>query len=295
MQRNFIEEIKHLYQTGGMHLKLLFFNAGVFLILGLGSVFSGLFSPYASLQFTEIGMFLFGLKTDLFGFITHPWALFTSIFTHFSFWHFAMNMLFLFFAGRAFEQFFSAQRLLYTYILGGIAGGILEIFAHTVFPAVAVQQSVVIGASGSVMAIFLALAFHRPQLQVQLFGIFPIRLIFLALFFLLSDLFQLGKADGVAHFAHLGGALFGIWSVQKLHAANNPVNWVIAKFKGFSFSSKPKMKVQKNPRFKTDEEYNAEKKVNQEEIDRILDKIARSGYDALSKHEKEILFRQSKK
>lgn len=295
MQRNFLEEIKHMYRTGGMHLKLLFVNAGVFLILALGASFAGLFSNSASINFQSISMFVFGLETDLSGFITHPWALFTSIFAHYSFWHFAMNMLFLFFSGRAFEQFFSPQRLMYTYILGGIAGGLMEILAHLIFPAVAIQQSVVIGASGSVMAIFLALAFHQPQLQVRLFGVFPIRLMYLALFFLLSDLLQVGKADGVAHFAHVGGALFGIWSVRNLNSTTNPVNWVIQRFKNVSFSGKPKMKVHKNARFKTDEEYNMEKKVNQDEIDRILDKIARSGYDALSKHEKEILFRQSKK
>lgn len=295
MQRNFVEELKFMYRTGGMFLKLIYLNAAVFLLLGLGGVFASLFGSVASYHFQSFTLLLFGLKTEFIGFVTHPWALITSIFAHYSFWHFIMNMLFLFFAGRAFEQFFDGKRLLFTYLLGGIAGGLMEVLAHTIFPAVAIQQTVVIGASGSVMAIFLALAFYQPQMEVRLFGIFPIRLMYLAGLFLLSDLFQLGKADGVAHFAHLGGALFGIWSVRNIYSKRNPVTWAIQRFKGGFFSSKPKMTVQKNARFKSDEEYNVEKKINQEEIDRILDKIAKSGYDALSKNEKEILFRQSKK
>ncbi|MBU2020060.1 MAG: rhomboid family intramembrane serine protease, partial [Bacteroidetes bacterium] len=179
-------------------------------------------------------------------------------------------------------------------------GGLFEILAHALFPALQMQQTVVVGASGSVMAIFSAIAFYRPNLEIRLFGILPIRIIFLALFFIVIDLFQLGSNDGVAHFAHLGGVFLGYLSVKNLSSKRNIINWFISVFadlkKGFSFSREKKLKVvQKNPRMKTDEEYNMEQKLIQEEIDKILDKIARSGYDSLSKFEKDLLFKQSKK
>ena len=65
------------------------------------------------------------------------------------------------------------------------------------------------------MAIFMALAFSKPQLQVQLFGVFPLRIYLLAVFFFLKDLAGIGTADQIAHFSHIGGALFGIGSVQQ--------------------------------------------------------------------------------
>lgn len=135
----------------------------------------------------------------------------------------------------------------------------------------------------------------------MLFGIFPIRLFFLALFFLLSDLISLGLDDGTAHFAHLGGALFGILSVYKINSSNNIVNrlQMIGDRLGMFFSKAPLFKVKNkksaNERFKTDEQYNTEKKSNQQKTDKILDKISKSGYDSLSKKEKDFLFNQSKK
>jgi membrane associated rhomboid family serine protease len=300
MERSFIEELKSTYRTGGMFMKLIFINAVVFLGVGLVSVFAKLFDASSADSTHAFFLFIFGLKTDYRSFFFQPWGLFTSIFAHFGIWHFLMNMLFLFFAGKAFEEFFNGQRLLYTYILGGVFGGVFEVLAHALFPALQVQQTVVVGASGSVMAIFAAIAFYRPNLEIRLFGILPIRIIFLALFFIVIDLFQLGSNDGVAHFAHLGGVFLGFLSVKNIQSKKNIINWFIAKIKKLkdriNLSGKNKMKVvQKNPRIKTDEEYNLEQKLVQEEIDKILDKIARAGYDSLSKFEKDLLFKQSKK
>jgi hypothetical protein len=199
-----------------------------------------------------------------------------------------------------FEQLFDAKRLWYTYLFGGIAGGVLEIIAHAVFPALQNTQIVIVGASGSIMAIFMTLAFYRPNLNVMLFGIFPIRLIFLALFFLISDLISLGTNDGVAHFAHLGGAIFGALSIRNIASKNNIMvvlqNWgdTIVNSISSLFKSSPKKPKRSNPRMKTDEEYNLEKKSKQEKIDQILDKISKSGYESLTRQEKDFLFNQSK-
>jgi membrane associated rhomboid family serine protease len=247
---------------------------------------------------------LFALHPDIVGFLSRPWGLFTSIFAHFSFWHLAMNMLFLYFSGNIFEQLFNRQRMFYTYVLGGIFGGIFEVLAHLVFPVMQNQDTVVVGASGSIMAIFTALAFYRPQLKVHLFGVLPVPVIVLAAFFILSDLFSLGMHDGIAHFAHLGGVILGVWSVQYLHDNRNIIQLsirtvnAIVNFFHSSFGGS-RMRVKKGgstrgPAIKTDEEYNLEKRQRQEKTDAILDKITKSGYDSLTKAEKDFLFNQSK-
>ena len=214
-------------------------------------------------------------------------------------------MLFLYFSGKMFESIFDAQRMWGTYILGGLTGSLFEVIAHYIFPVLQGKSSVIVGASGSIMAIFAAMAFHRPRLQVQLFGIFPVPLIALAGFFILTDIFSLGKNDGTAHFAHLGGAVIGMISVQNLYSKKNIISIFSSLIKRSNdllknlFSTNSKMKIKKGgatrgPEFKTDEEYNVDKKKRQEIIDLILDKISKSGYDSLTKAEKEFLFDQSK-
>jgi predicted Co/Zn/Cd cation transporter (cation efflux family) len=154
------------------------------------------------------------------------------------------------------------------------------------------------------MALFTAMSIYRPNIEVSFFNIFPLKLIYLALFFIVLDIITLGIKDGTAHFAHLGGAVFGFWSIQKLISSSNVVvfvqlilNKMINFFKNL-FSGNRKLKVKKGVKtrsteFKTDEDYNLEKKRKQEKTDAILDKISKSGYDSLTKTEKDFLFNQS--
>ncbi len=299
-QQTFIESLRYQLQYGGMAIKLIFVNVVVFLGIRILDVLAQLLGWSEGEFIYGIASHIFILYTDLSEFITHPWGLFTYMFTQFGGWHLLWNMVMLYFAGRLFEQLFNSSRLLYTYILGGLFGGILEVLAHQVFPSMQMSSATVVGASGSVMAIFVAIAFYRPNLKVNLFGILPVRLIILAGIFILSDILNLSSSDGTAHFAHLGGAIFGVWSIQNLHSSTN----IITRIQYFlqqllKKKTRPKFKVKKGGksnirRPKTDEEYNLEKKKKQEEIDKILDKISKSGYESLSKKEKDILFNQSK-
>lgn len=305
-ERTFIDDIKHQYKFGGMTIRLLFINVSVFLLIQILQVLGRLIGGDFDILITNLLRSFFTLDTNLGSFILQPWGLFTSIFAHFSLWHFIMNMLFLYFAGKMFESLFDQKRLLYTYLLGGVAGGLLEIIAHLIFPALQEESIVIVGASGSIMAIFAALAFYRPNLKINLFGVFPIRLIFLAGFFILTDLIALGVKDGTAHFAHIGGFIIGMLSIQNINNRSNIITRVqvigdkIVVFFNTLFSSKKKFKVKKDggttrtTQFKTDEEFNLEAKQRQEKIDAILDKISKSGYESLTKAEKEFLFNQSK-
>ena len=306
-ERTFIDDLKHQYKYGGMAMRLIFINVAIFLTIRILDVFLNLGGMLPGAFFADYIYPVFGLQTVFTEFITHPWALFTHMFAHYDTWHLLFNMVFLYFAGRLFEQMFDQKRLLYTYLLGGIFGGLLEIIAHSVFPKLGMSNDVVLGASGSIMAIFIAIAFYRPNMKINLFGILPVRLIILAALFILKDLLNLGSEDHVAHFAHLGGAILGMLSAQNIHSSGNIVNkvqqfgdWIQSLFSGNRQSGGARMKVKRNKRTgsqraKTDEEYNAEAKDKQEQIDRILDKISKSGYESLTKKEKDFLFNQSQK
>ena len=301
--KNIFQDLKYRFQFGGMHVKLLFVNAIVFIFIAFSHVFTRLLGNVEFQQSTAIFLHdIFDLQADFIGLITKPWGLITSIFSHFEFMHFLFNMLFLFFAGQLYEQLFGGKKLLNIYILGGIAGGILEIVAHELFPALSNAQSIVVGASGSIMAIFIAAAMYRPNTKIMLFGILPIRIIVLAGIYFIYDLLSLGMPDGTAHFAHIGGGIIGIISVRTMDKPNN----ILTRFTRFTdkvfmlfsrdfFRKKNNFKVERGGRPLTDEEFIARKKENQAKIDAILDKISKSGYESLSSKEKEFLFKQSNK
>lgn len=298
---NFIHDLKNTYRTGGMTIKLIFINVLVFLFIGIAEMLSRMIGGSVGEVIYATINFLFTLSTSFWEFILKPWGLVTSIFTHFGFIHLLFNMVFLYSIGRIFEQFFSAKRLLYTYILGGIFGGLLELIAHLLFPTV--SGGLVIGASGAVMAILVATAFYKPQLTISVWGLFNMRLIFLALIFILFNVYNAGMGinDGTAYFAHIGGAFLGYISVRNPYSSNNIINrgirlgdWLTHLFTGKLIAkNKHKEKYSRTSRFKTDEDYNLEAKKRQEKINIILDKISKSGYESLTKEEKAFLFKQS--
>jgi membrane associated rhomboid family serine protease len=289
--RNFIEEIKYQLSHGTMTNKLIIYNVFVFALILLLNILN------LSLNQISLTEYFFTLDTNLVGFILKPWGIITSIFSHFEIWHLIFNMLFLYFSGQLFEQIFDKRRLWQTYIFGGISGGILEISAHYLFPSFQNADQVVVGASGSIMAIFTALAFHSPNIRVNLFGIFPVKIYLIAIFFLLNDLIGIDNpSDNVAHFAHLGGAIFGLISIQSIHSSNNILSVLGSFFDRIKkMITSGKSTKSGKAKFKTDEEYNLEKKRRQEKTDAILDKISKSGYESLTKEEKDFLFNQSKK
>ena len=285
--RNIFQELKQTFLQGKMTHRLIIVNVAVFVLI---QIYLAIFR-LGGLVSEDLPNTLFTLDTSLTGFLYKPWGIITSIFAHFDLFHLFSNMLFLYFSGKFFEQIWSGKQLLITYILGGIFGGIAEIAVQSIFYSTENNGALVIGASGSIMAIFIAVAFHSPQTQLLLFGKFSIRLYFLAIFFLIQDIIGIGTKDTTAHFAHIGGAIFGILSIvtTKFIPAKSPNS------KGFFnqiFKSSKKKTVA--PRFKSDEAYNQEKRTHQEKTDSILDKISKGGYESLNQSEKDFLFKQSK-
>ncbi|MBD3638306.1 MAG: rhomboid family intramembrane serine protease [Crocinitomicaceae bacterium] len=299
MQQDVWQNIKNLYKRYGMISKLITINLCVFIFFGLLGMIQFLFKVEGLVD--NVGYFFAGPANpeDL---LYRPWTLVTQLFTHVDFLHLLFNMIMLFFTAQIFVQFFGEKRLLTTYILGGICGYLLHIGFYYGIPAFQEEVSgAVIGASGAIYAIFAAIAYHRPSLSVYLFGMIRMPIVVLAVVFVLGDVFAVGKQDHIAHLAHIGGALFGVISVINVNSPTNFMNrfekWLSRfKLKGL-FKRKPKMKIysQEEVQQMDDDQYREEKKVAQERIDDILEKISKKGYESLTKEEKEILFNESKR
>lgn len=296
----FIDEIKKMYRTGNIVIKLIFINAAVFLIVGILGLFSFLF-PGASGD-PDIIKWL-AVPADLKLLLYRPWTVISYMFLHQDFLHILFNMLWLFWFGKIFLEFMTSKQMLNVYIIGGISGAILYILAFNVFPVFkpVLPVSYALGASASVYAIVVAISAFAPNYSITLMFIGRVKIKYIAIFVIVLDVLSIPRGNAGGHIAHLGGALFGYLFAVQIKKKTD----ITSGFSNFMdclaswFKSKPKMRVTEN-KFKkkkpsTDHEYNQQKAANQEEMDRILGKISKSGYDSLTKKEKEILFKMSKK
>lgn len=273
-------------------IKLIIVNVFLFVALKLLNAFFTLFniSNPGFLQWLAVPASLDSL-------IARPWTLITYLFTHENFFHILFNMLWLYWLGKIFLEYLGNRKLLAVYLLGGISGAFLYILAFNTFPAfkTILPFSYAIGASAGILAIVIATATLLPDYKISLLFFGNISLKYIAAFSVLLDLINISESNAGGHIAHLGGALFGFVYIKQLQKGINLSKWLEFLPKSFmrfsSFKSKMKV-VHKRPI--TDEEFLANKKQRQEVIDQILDKIAKSGYDSLSKKEKEILFKVSK-
>lgn len=286
-------KLKDIFRSGNILTKLIYINVGIFLLIRLALVVFLLFNIKnpAFLQYLQISS-----SPELL--LYRPWTLLTYMFTHYDFLHILFNMLWLYWFGGIFLQFFSEKQLGGLYILGGIAGALLFMIAYNVFPYFqsVSEYSFLMGASASVMAIVFAVSFYRKDYEINLLLIGRIKIIWLALFSLVLDLLAITSTNAGGHIAHIGGALFGIWFASAISTGKDltsPINRMIDWFANLG-KRKPKMKVTYK-RTETDYEYNARKSHESQELDRILDKLKHSGYESLSSEEKKKLFDASKK
>ncbi|MBU1010990.1 MAG: rhomboid family intramembrane serine protease [Bacteroidetes bacterium] len=294
---NFFDAAKKFFSSKSVLPRLILINAGVFVLVYVVSLVVWLFmvpQETSPMSLSVVAQWL-AVPSSIDRLFEKPWTVISYMFLHEGFLHLLFNMMMLYFGGIIFLQYLTQRQLLVTYLLGGIAGALLFIAAFNLFPVFeqANQQAVALGASASVLAIVVAIATYVPDYTVHLFLIGQIRLKYLAMAFIVLDFFSIQGNNPGGHIAHIGGALFGfiyIFSVKKnLHFLQR-----------FRFSRKARMKVDHrnystNARPVDDETYNKRKVAEQQEIDHILDKIARSGYNSLNAKEKELLFRTSNK
>lgn len=217
----------------------------------------------------------------------HFWTLISYSFVHFDFFHVLGNMLLLYFLGRMFTDHLGGQRLVGTYFLGGIAGGVLYVitsmFMHNG------DQFQLFGASAAVMAIVVGVASYTPDSMIFPFG-FGLKLKWFALIsFLLSTVLELATNTG-GKVAHIGGALLGFVYGSQLRMGKWPLEGFMRLFSRNRLAlRRTKMRVEHVQRRMSDHDYNATKAAIRRRIDEILDKISRSGYDSLSREERDFL------
>ncbi len=284
-------QFKYFFKQKTTLVRLIKLNIYVWLFVAIVSLFSYLFQS----EFTDNIIEWFALPSGIGALLIRPWTIITYMFLHKDIFHILFNMLILYFGGVLFTQYLGSNKLLRTYIWGGITGGLFYIMAFNIFPVFTqvVSFSVVLGASASVMAILIAIAVFKPGLQVQLMFLGNVKLKYIAIVLLVLDLVGIEKGNPGGHIAHLGGAFYGA-----LMALNFKYKYLkLADFKIKNpFERKAKMKYYKNEnpsRPVSDEEFNHQKAEKQKRIDAILDKISKSGYDNLTKEEKEFLFKSS--
>lgn len=289
-----VKEIKESFKIGSYLTKLIYINISVFVVINIIFLFFFLFNAHDTHGYLLIKYL--AVPAELKSLIKIPWTIITYMFLHQDFLHLLFNMLWLYWFGKIFLEYLNQKRLLSVYLLGGIFGALLYILAFNLFPVFKpfLPVSVALGASASVVAIVVAISFYIPNYAINLIFLGQVKLKYIAIASILIDILSIATSNPGGHIAHLGGAIFGY-----IFIVSYKKNIVITKgFENFLdyfftlFKPKPKIKV-RYKKSKSDYEYNAQKKSNQDEIDKILEKISKSGYDSLSKDEKNSLFKNS--
>ena len=295
---SFITDLKNDFRRGSICQQLIYINIGIFVVTALVAIVGMLFNVGKSswMEWLE-------LPAWLPQFIKQPWSIVTYMFLHAGILHLLFNMLWLYSFGQLFLMFFSARHFRGLYFLGGFCGGLLYMVAYNFFPYFEsyLYGSYLLGASASVLAIVIATAVRNPEYRVNLLLFGQVRLKYLALVMIITDLLFVTSNNAGGHIAHLGGALAGWWFAAGLRKGtdvtkwiNGAIDWLSGGFRIQRVSKKPKMEVHYGGRAK-DYEYNARKKEQNEEVDRILDKLKKSGYQSLTTEEKKRLFDASKR
>jgi membrane associated rhomboid family serine protease len=286
------DQIRDTFKQGSTLIRLVYINAAVFLFIKIIQVLAFLFG-FSGVS--EVLLHWLAVPADLGTLITRPWTLFTYMFLHEGFLHILFNLLWLYVFGRIFLMYLPQKRLVSVYLVGGLFGAVLYILAFNIFPAFQqmVPLSIALGASASVMAIVIAIAVYVPNFSINLLLIGNVKLKYIAIFVIVLDVLSIPSSNSGGHIAHLGGALFGYLYITQLRKGRNITRSFDRVMDNLfaMFKPRPKFRVT-HKRPMNDIEYNKWKAQHQERIDEILEKIAKNGYESLTKEEKEILFKQ---
>lgn len=287
------DDVVRTFKTGSNLTKLIYINTGVFLVITIAAILGFLFRNDA---IPAALMSVLAIPADLNELIYRPWTLFTYMFTHKDIWHILFNMLWLYWFGKIFLEYLDQRKLVAVYLLGGITGAIIYVASFNIFPAFSgiLSESVAIGASASVMAVVIAIAAYVPDYTINLLLLGRIKIKYMALaIFILTSVVDFSVNSG-GKLAHIGGALFGYLYTMNLRKGRDIGRGFNRIMDYFATIFKPRKKLKvKYKKPVSDYDYNKIKVERQHEINSILDKISKGGYESLTKEEKEILFRES--
>lgn len=281
--RSILTDIKNILQQPGNGLmKIIVANGAIFIALMIARVGlliageSGLFDAF----FAQVS-----LPSTLDLIIQRPWSLITYFFLHIEIFHLIFNMMFLYWFGTIIQDFIGNKRLVQLFFYGGLAGAAAFILAmNTVSFFIAKGPNFLNGASAGVFAVVVAAATIRPNYQVHLLLLGPVRIKYIAAFYVLWSFIETTGSNAGGNIAHLGGAILGFIFAKNFLAASKPQAIFEIKIKEFAQVVNQQFQARKEPETVPEDELNA-----------ILDKISQSGYDSLSDYEQKRLFKASQK
>ena len=289
----FIKELKQKYTHGALPVKFIFINAALFLCVRLVEVVCTLFD----IGF-DIASYL-ELPSHPALLLQRPYTAVTYMFLHNDLLHLLFNMLWLYWFGQLFLRFFTARQFGGLYITGGLCGAVLFVAAYNLLPYFAGKEGMLLGASAAVLAVVFAVSAYAPDYKIRLLLIGDISLKYIALITVLLDLTSLTSLNSGGHIAHLGGALTGWIFALRWKRGKDITRGINRIIDAFVSLLRPRRKsAPKNTGYRrptNDEEYRQQRQENIAEIDRILDKIKQTGYNALTDEEKKRLFDAGKK
>jgi membrane associated rhomboid family serine protease len=296
----FINELKQRYRAGDISLRLIYINVGVYLFFTLLNILWVL-CQRQGLPLVQY----FELPAWPLRWLQQPWSLVTYMFVHADVWHLLFNMCWLYIFGQLFLVSHSSRHFRGVYLLGGLVGGLAYMLAYNVFPyfreSAGYYGSGLVGASAAVLALVMATALRSPDYRLRFLLIGYVRLKYVALFVVLFDLLFITSDNAGGHIAHLGGALAGWAFAAGLNRGRDltaGINWIWDTIEGLVHRPAPRKRAKMEGHFggrAHDYSYNATRRQKSEEVDRILEKLKKSGYDSLSEEEKKSLFDASKR
>lgn len=295
-----LDDLKLEYRIGGITQKLIFWNVGLFaiplIIFSLLTLFD-VHLPFLRWDISNTDD-LFSVSSNPADLLWKPWSLITYAFLHAGFFHLLFNMMVLYFSGRIFLTFFTQKQMFGLYILSAIFAALMFILSYNTIPLLQQFNGKMVGASAAIMAILVATAVYAPYYQVRLFLFGTVKLWHIAAVLMVLDLINVSVENHGGHVAHLAGALFGFIFVRSLQNGTDLSRGVSGIIEFFQNLFKPKkktnFKVHRNPQAQAKRPTGKPKDITQQQIDDILDKISKSGYDSLTKEEKEFLFKVGK-
>jgi membrane associated rhomboid family serine protease len=295
---NPMEDLKKFFRDSSILPRLIIINVGIWVLVQVAYIIGWAFNS-SDLAVDMAILEYLALPASLDLLMIRPWTLVTYMFLHTSFWHILFNMLWLYWFGRIFTQYLSQRQLLATYLLGGLAGGLLYIMAFNILPVFgeSLPMARALGASASVMAIVASISLYVPNYAINLIFFGRVKIFYLALALFILDFFMIRHGNAGGHIAHIGGAIYGFFFTYYLKKGRD-FSKIFPSFRRLRIRRRPggaKKRSKPHTRPVSDDDYNRDRASKQKRIDQILDKISRSGYDSLTKEEKELLFNQSNK
>lgn len=289
-----IDELKQNFKQGNYLIKLIFINIGIFVFVKLINL---IFYLFTKVYLDEFFTYWLAFPSGFNNIITKPWTIITYMFMHASIWHLIFNLLWLYWFGQIFFQYLDQKKFLSVYLLGGIIGALAFAVVYNLFPAFSslAQYSSLVGASAAIMAIVIAISAIVPDYSLNLLFFGPVKLKYIAIITIVIDVISIPYSNAGGYISHIGGAVWGyVFAMQ--YKKGHDISKGFSKFIDFIFTIfKPKKRMKVTYKKPVDDyDYNKQKADDQKEIDRILDKIAKGGYESLSKKEKDFLFRSGR-